>query len=105
NDLAKTKATLPVSIKLDALSETLGKKVSISDQIAEVLRDLIISGELKPADRIVESRVAKRLGVGQPTVREALVTLEHQGLVVRKTNQGCMVTSLTREEISQILLI
>jgi DNA-binding GntR family transcriptional regulator len=105
NDLINTKAALPFSIKLEELSESLGRKVSISDQIAEVLRNLIISGELNPGDRIVESRVAKQLSVGQPTVREALVTLEHQGLVVRKTNQGCIVTILTREEISQILKV
>jgi len=66
---------------------------------------MIVSGDLNPGDRIVESRVAKQLGVGQPTVREALVALEHQGLVVRKTNQGCIVTSLSRDEISQILKI
>ena len=104
-DLINTKAALPFSIKLEELSESLGRKVSISDQIAEVLRNLIISGELNPGDRIVESRVAKQLGVGQPTVREALVTLEYQGLVVRKTNQGCIVTILTSEEISQILRV
>jgi len=105
NDLINTEAAPPFAIKLEELSESLGRKVSISDQIAEVLRNLIISGELNPGDRIVESRVAKQLGVGQPTVREALVTLEHQGLVVRKTNQGCIVTILTREEISQILRV
>jgi len=38
-------------------------------------------------------------------VREALVALEHQGLVVRKANQGCVVTVLTRAEISQILRV
>jgi DNA-binding GntR family transcriptional regulator len=105
DDVVKTKAGGPFSIKLEELSETLGKKVSIADQIAEVLRNMIVSGDLNPGDRIVESRVAKRLGVGQPTVREALVALEHQGLVVRKANQGCIVTSLTRSEISQILKI
>ena len=105
DDIVKTKTTPPFSIKLEELSETLGRKVSIADQIAEVLRNMIVSGDLNPGDRIVESRVAKRLGVGQPTVREALVALEHQGLVVRKTNQGCIVTTLTRDEISQILKI
>jgi len=107
DDITKTTKTPgPFSVKLEELSETLGKKkVSIADQIAEVLRNMIVSGDLNPGDRIVESRVAKRLGVGQPTVREALVALEHQGLVVRKTNQGCIVTSLTRGEISQILKI
>lgn len=91
--------------KLGSLSATLGRKSSIADQIAEVLRTLIISGDLKPGERIVESRVAKQLGVGQPTVREALVALEHQGLVVRKSNQGCVVTSLTKSEISDVLRI
>jgi len=105
DDLVKTKTPGPFSIKLEELSESLGRKVSIADQIAEVLRNLIVGGDLNPGDRIVESRVAKQLGVGQPTVREALVALEHQGLVVRKTNQGCIVTTLTRSEISQILKI
>jgi DNA-binding GntR family transcriptional regulator len=86
-------------------SLTLGRKAPMGDQIAEVLRKLIISGGLTPGDRIVESRVARQLGVGQPTVREALVALEHQGLVIRKANQGCVVTSLTREEILQALRI
>ena len=105
DDLVKSKTSVPFSIKLEELSESLGRKVSIADQIAEVLRNLIVGGDLNPGDRIVESRVAKQLGVGQPTVREALVALEHQGLVVRKTNQGCIVTTLSRSEISQILKI
>ncbi|HWB85829.1 MAG TPA: GntR family transcriptional regulator [Bryobacteraceae bacterium] len=94
-----------MSSKLEELSQSLGRKATISDQIASVIRGLIISGDLNPGDRIVESRVAKQLGVGQPTVREALVELEHQGLVVRKANQGCVVTTLTRAEIEQILRI
>src|SRR6266496_2750625 len=104
-EIVKSKTPGPFSIKLEELSASLGKKVSIADQIAEVLRNLILRGDLNPGDRVVESRVAKQLGVGQPTVREALVALEHQGLVVRKTNQGCIVTLLTRDEISQILKI
>jgi DNA-binding GntR family transcriptional regulator len=94
-----------MSAKLEELSAALGKKASISDQIATVIRGLIIGGDLNPGDRIVESRIAKQLGVGQPTVREALVALEHQGLVVRKANQGCLVTKLSRAEIEHILRI
>jgi len=90
---------------MEALSRKLGAKTGLSDEIAETLRSLILSGELKPGNRIVESRVARQLGVGQPTVREALVALEHQGLVSRKINQGCLVTTLTREEIADILRI
>ncbi len=94
-----------ISGTLEALSQNIERRAPLADQIAETIRGLIISGELKPGNRIVESRMARQIGVGQPTVREALVALEHQGLVVRKANQGCMVTALTRAEISQILRV
>jgi DNA-binding GntR family transcriptional regulator len=94
-----------VSLKLDELSNSLGRQSSVSDRIAEVIQNLIFAGDLNPGDRVVESRIARQLGVGQPTVREALTTLEHKGLVVRLANQGCVVTTLTRIEVSQILRI
>ena len=97
--------TAPLTIRLEALSHSLGRRAPIADRIAESIRDMIVTGELNPGDRIVESRFARQIGVGQPTVREALVALEHQGLVVRKANQGCVVTTLTRAEICQILRI
>ena len=90
---------------IEALSRKLGAKTGLADQIANTLRNLILAGELRPGDRIVESRMARQLGVGQPTVREALVALEHQGLVSRKTNHGCIVTTFTREELADILRI
>jgi len=93
------------TVKLEALSQQLGRRAPLSDQIAESIRNMIVAGDLKPGERIVESRIARDIGVGQPTVREALVALEHQGLVVRKANQGCVVTSLTRAEICQLIRI
>jgi DNA-binding GntR family transcriptional regulator len=93
------------TVRLEALASSLGRRAPIANQIAGSIRDMIVSGELNPGDRIVESRFAREIGVGQPTVREALVALEHEGLVVRKANQGCVVTTLTRAEISQILRI
>lgn len=94
-----------ISVKLEALSQQLGRRANIAEQIAESIRNMIVAGDLKPGERIVESRIARDIGVGQPTVREALVALEHQGLVVRKANQGCFVTSLTRMEICQLIRI
>jgi DNA-binding GntR family transcriptional regulator len=91
--------------KLAELSQNLGRRAPLVDQIAGSIRGMIVSGDLQPGDRVVESRIARQIGVGQPTVREALVALEHQGLVVRKANQGCLVTVLTRGEIMQILRV
>ncbi len=92
-------------VKLEALSEQLGRRAPLAEQIAASIRNIIMAGDLEPGGRIVESRIAREIGVGQPTVREALVALEHQGLVVRKANQGCVVTSLTRAEIWQLIRI
>ena len=87
------------------LSQRLGRREPMADQIADSIRDMIVGGQLVPGDRIVESRIAREIGVGQPTVREALVALEHEGLVVRRANQGCLVTQLTRAEICQLVRI
>jgi DNA-binding GntR family transcriptional regulator len=94
-----------MSHTLESLSTHLSRRAPVSSQIAESIRGMIVAGDLQPGDRIVESRIARQIGVGQPTVREALVALEHQGLVVRKANQGCVVTSLTRAEICQLVRI
>jgi DNA-binding GntR family transcriptional regulator len=89
----------------ETLSQRLGRREPIAGQITESIRSMIVGGQLDPGERIVESRIAREIGVGQPTVREALVALEHEGLVVRRANQGCVVTELSREDIRQLVRI
>ena len=55
------------------------------------LRNLIFDGTLQPGDRIVESRLARELGISQTPVREALRELEQMGLVVSYPNRGSSV--------------
>ena len=76
--------------------------MGVPQQVAKALREMIIAEKLKPGERIVESKIARTLGIGQPTIREALKTLEMEGLVVRQLNKGCTVTKLTREEFEKI---
>jgi DNA-binding GntR family transcriptional regulator len=75
---------------------------SKKDRVVSALREAIVSGRLQPGDAIVEHRVAKQLGVGQPLVREALLYLEHQGFVQRVPYRGTSVTKLGPGEIEQI---
>ncbi len=90
---------------LDRLFEKLSRKSNSPDMVAAELRDVIITGQMKPGERILESRIARELGLGQPTVREALVKLEHEGLVVRLPNRGCRVTALSKGNMDQIFRI
>lgn len=76
--------------------------ISKRDRIVAVVKETIISGKMNSGDPIVESQLARQLGVGQPLVREALIELEHQGFVQRRPYRGTYVTKLSREDIEQI---
>jgi DNA-binding GntR family transcriptional regulator len=71
-------------------------------RLADLFRNLILQGEWKPGSAIVETGIAKALGVSQPTVREALKQLEAEGLILRRQFRSCEVTKLSREEVDQI---
>lgn len=76
--------------------------LSKKDRVVTEIRGAIVSGRMKPGDAIVETRVARQLGVGQPLIREALLDLEHQGFVQRVPYRGTSVTRLGPDEIDQI---
>ena len=65
---------------------------------AQALREAIISGELKGGDRILEQKWSIRLGIGQPTLREALHELEHQGLLRKVPARGTYVSQLSPKD-------
>jgi DNA-binding GntR family transcriptional regulator len=72
---------------------------SVRAQVLETLRGSIFSGQLGPGDALREAHLARDFGVSQVTVREALIELEHSGLVVRKPNRETIVTRLSQDEI------
>jgi DNA-binding GntR family transcriptional regulator len=76
--------------------------VSKKSRVVNLLRDAILSGAVGAGDQLVESRLAQQLGVGQALVREALIELEHAGLVLRTPFTGTMVPTLTLEDAEQI---
>lgn len=65
---------------------------------AQAIRESIISGELRGGDRLIEQKWAARLGIGQPTLREALQELEHQGLLRKLPQRGTYVAQLSPED-------
>ena len=70
---------------------------------AQALREAIISGELRGGDRVLEQKWSIRLGIGQPTLREALRELEHQGLLRKQRQRGTYVAQLSPEDYQSIL--
>jgi DNA-binding GntR family transcriptional regulator len=78
------------------------RTLSKSRGVFEQLRQAIWNGDLPPGTPLRENHIAKELNVSQVPVREALLQLEHLGLVVRVPDRGTTVTKLTRTEIEQM---
>jgi GntR family transcriptional regulator of vanillate catabolism len=67
------------------------------------LRDLILSGTLRPGERLSEPSVAERLGASRTPVRAALARLAEEGLVEAVPAGGFAVKSFTHEEIQDAI--
>lgn len=65
----------------------------------------ITRGELRAGDRITELGLAKQLGVSQPTIREALIELEHKGFIERRGPRKTFVTRLSRRDINDMYAV
>ncbi|MFN7934194.1 MAG: GntR family transcriptional regulator [Bryobacteraceae bacterium] len=79
------------------------RSISLKDRAVASVRDAIFNGDLAPGDALRELHLAKELQISQPTVREALMELERQGLVVRRPNIETTVTNFTKQEIADRL--
>ena len=74
----------------------------LSQEIAELIRDRILSGDFQPGERLLEPDLARQLGVSRGPIREALRRLEGEGLVVEETNRGARVAVLTADDVREI---
>jgi DNA-binding GntR family transcriptional regulator len=82
---------------VSAISRTV-----LREQVKDVLLQRIVSGELRPGERLVETRIAQELGTSQAPVREALRDLELLRLVESEPFRGARVRSLGDAELIEI---
>jgi DNA-binding GntR family transcriptional regulator len=72
--------------------------------IAE-LRQAILSGRLKPGERLVEERLAEEHGVSRNPVREAIRALASEGLIEVSARRGASVLRMTEQEARETIEI
>ncbi len=68
----------------------------------EALRAMIVSGALRPGQRVNQDQVAESLGLSVAPVREALRVLEQEGQVTYRPRRGYFVTELRVEDLQEI---
>lgn len=79
----------------------ISRKPLRSDVHRELL-DLILSGDLSPGQRISDTELATRIGVSRTPVRESLLRLEREGLIIASQHQGFTVKPLSASEIRDV---
>ncbi|WP_278070221.1 GntR family transcriptional regulator [Brevundimonas sanguinis] len=75
---------------------------TLSDRLMEVVRDMILSGAIAPDVPIRQDALAADLNVSKIPLREALVRLEQDGLVVSHPNRGFFARGMSAAEVEEI---
>src|SRR5258708_11137368 len=75
---------------------------SIEEVVTTALRDAILSGELRPGERLLQEQLADQLRVSRIPLRDALRRLEAEGLVRIGPRRGAEVASLTPPDVLEI---
>lgn len=80
-------------------------KLTLSEQVEEILRDQIIRGEYHQGEKVQEENLARYFSVSRATVREAMRCLESEGLFDRQVNKYTSVHEFSRKEIRDLFAV
>jgi DNA-binding GntR family transcriptional regulator len=80
----------------------IGNREMLHNQVCSVLRRAILKGDFKPGQRLVQTELAELTGVSRMPIREALRTLELEGLISIEPHKGAVVRPLNKEDILEI---
>jgi len=75
------------------------------DFVVDILREAILSGTLKPGERLAQDELANHLEVSSTPVREALRQLEAEGLIEHVPHKGARVAELSADVIREVYMI
>jgi DNA-binding GntR family transcriptional regulator len=93
----------PVPASFAAVRETGEDSRGAAPSVEDQLREAIVSGQLQPSERLIESDLARSMGVSRTLVRVALARLEREGLVEHERHRGARVRLVDESEAVEIL--
>jgi DNA-binding GntR family transcriptional regulator len=75
------------------------------DQVIELLREIILTGELGPGERLLQEELAERFDVSPTPIREAIQQLVAEGILNHSPYRGVHVAEVSLEDVQEIYLI
>jgi DNA-binding GntR family transcriptional regulator len=82
--------------------EEIKRTNPLAEQVLQQITDAVVTGRLRPGDKMVEKRLGEQLGVSRGPVREAIRHLEQMGLVEKVPYRGTFVSRLTQSDIEEL---
>lgn len=86
-------------------SNTFSNSFSLTDEIANIIRERILKGEYRIGEKIKETQIATELQVSRTPIREAFKLLETEGLIDYVPNRGCFAKGFTKQDIEDIYAV
>lgn len=87
----------------DNLQIQMNDFLPLRDVVFNTLRQAILTGDLKPGERLMEIHLANKLGVSRTPIREAIRKLELEGLVTMIPRRGAEVAQITEKSMNDVL--
>ena len=79
------------------------QSMPLRDAVFVSLRKAILTGKLKPGERLTEVKLGKMLGTSRTPIREAIRMLELEGLVAIVPGSGAKVSGMTLEDLQEVM--
>ena len=86
-------------------SKNFSNSFSLTDEIADVVRERILKGEYEIGEKIKENQIASELKVSRTPIREAFKLLENEGLIDYIPNRGCFAKGFTKQDVDDIYAV
>ena len=80
-------------------TKSMNDHQSLSDRVSQLIENSILDGSISPGERIIESDIAKRLGISKAPVREALKRLEGDSIVQHLPRRGYFTNTIDLKSI------
>ncbi|GFE56591.1 GntR family transcriptional regulator [Geobacter sp. AOG1] len=87
------------------MKKSIEKHLTLREKILETIRDAIMSGGLKPGEKVAEPELAEKFGISRTPIREAFRQLESEGYLTVIPRKGAVVTSFSPRDVEEFYAI
>jgi DNA-binding GntR family transcriptional regulator len=87
------------------MKKYIEKHLTLRESILETIRDAIISGALKPGEKVAEPELAERFGISRTPIREAFRQLESEGYLTVVPRKGAVVVAFSQRDVEEFYAI